>query len=359
MSTFVPLQKHAVLISSSYEVKQREFEEQVRLALGQANLQNLESVRDQWLIFDLSQSYWYDLGVLVWLVSLLHKLKRQGNDIQLLFPEPQDPKSSNVWSFLTRWRFFEALSECVDDPVNLLRPEQVPYTRMDSIYQLPMRPDPTGRETFFHSLRVLEITTLRHDKPQLGQETLLGNFLQRFSGKIILSALAQLGGWDLAFAGTFVRRTVGEGLYNSLSHSKGTFANVSMRLDAKNLTLAIADNGVGIPQVLREAFKRSDTHQRLLDSSDSELIKYFTEPDMLLDSRLIRLSVLRGISSDPARKGLGLYYLKSLVLAQGGELRIRSGTACVDFTQSKPTDYDDMLESPGTMLRVVTPLRTG
>ena len=122
-----------------------------------------------------------------------------------------------------------------------------------------------------------------------------------------------------------------------------------MRLDAKNLTLVICDNGIGIPKVLRTAFKQK--------GSDAELIKYFTEPDMILDSRLIKISVEKGVTSKPEREGWGLYYLKSLVLSQGGELRIRSGGACVDFTESQTVDYDHMINSPGTMMRILAPLK--
>ena len=150
-----------------------------------------------------------------------------------------------------------------------------------------------------------------------------------------------------------MQRVLYEGVLNSVIHGEGTFANVSMNLDAKNLTMAICDNGVGIPQVLRTAFKQR--------GSDSELIRYFTEPDMILDSRLIEMSTEGGLTSKAERKGMGLYYLKSLVLNEGGELRIRSGNACVDFTRSKVIDKDNMINSPGTMIRISAPTkkRTG
>ena len=87
-----------------------------------------------------------------------------------------------------------------------------------------------------------------------------------------------------------------------------------------------------------------------------DLIKFFTEPDMILDSQYIELAVEKGARSKVGLKGLGLYYLKSVVLSQRGELRIRSGKACVDFTASKVEGHDNMLDSPGTMLRIIIPL---
>lgn len=301
------------------------------------------------MVFDLSGSYWHDLGTLLWLVSLLHKLKRQGNELQLVLPEPEEGKGERVWDFLIRWRFFETLSYCVDDPVNLLLPHQVPFMMKHSRYTVPRGLDQHGQETVLHSLRILEITTLRTGSEMPYDETLLGTFLQKYYDRIMISALGQLCGWDYSLTRVFIQRVLREGILNSALHSKGSFANISMLLDAKNLTLAISDNGIGIPEVLRSAFEQK--------GSDVDLIKYFTEPDMILDSRLIRISVERGATSMPERKGWGLYYLKSLVLSQGGELRIRSGRACVDFTESTVTDYDDMLASPGTTMRIVAPLK--
>lgn len=179
----------------------------------------------------------------------------------------------------------------------------------------------------------------------------------KFYDKVTISALGQLCGWDLSHAKTFLHRILREGLLNSLLHSEGSFSNISMRIDKKNLTVAISDNGVGIPAVLRYAFKQSSAHKSLLKSSDVELIKYFTHPKIVLDSHLIKLSVEKGTTSKPERSGIGLYYLKSFVIAHGGELRIRSGRGCVDFKKSKTEVKDNLFNSSGTMLRIQTPLK--
>lgn len=349
MSSELSVKKGPISIVSPYHLKQFVLEEQICRSLQDANLPGIDDIRDQLLVFDLSGSYWHDLGALLWLVSLLHKLKRQRNAIQLLLPEPDDEKGQHAWDFLIRWRFFDALSQCVDDPANLLRPHQVPMTMKRSRYALRTGIDEYGQETFLHSSRILEITTLRPGQQMSFEETRLGGFLQKYHNKIMISALSRLCNWDYSLTRAFIQRVLREGVLNSVLHSQGSFANISMRLDAKNLTLAISDDGIGIPAVLRNAINKM--------GSDAELIKYFTEPDSVLDSRLIELSVEKGVTSCLERKGSGLYYLKSLVISQGGELRIRSGGACVDFTASRVTDYDDMLTSPGTMMRIRAPLR--
>jgi len=352
-------------ITAGDQLKQLEFEEQILTQFEEQignfkkdTTANLGKIRDGFIIFDLSKCYWHDLGALLWLISLLYRLRKQGNELQLILPKPTDDKGISVWSFLIRWRFFETLSTCVDDPVNLLRPDQISYINEPSKYTMPSGIDEYGNRAILHSLRILEITTFRSVAEETQSNNTVEHFLNKYNDKIIISALSKFCGWELSSTKFFVQRVIREGFLNSFLQSEGTFSNISMKLDNKNLTLAICDNGIGIPEVLRNAFKRNNIRRELLDGSDVDLIRYFTEPDLVLDSHLIKHSTKKGTSSQPDRKGLGLYYLKSLVLNQGGELRIRSGRACVDFTKSnEPAEYDNMLDSPGTMLRIRTPLR--
>jgi hypothetical protein len=354
----VGIEKKPITITSEFNFKQFQLEDEIATALRTAGVSDISGLHNEFLIFDLSNSYWHDLGALLWLISLLHKLRKQGNDLQLILPNPDEKKGKTVWDFLNRWRFFEALAICVDDPVNLLQPRQVPFMSKQGRYALPTKKDEYGRETFLHSLRLLEITTILPKVAKLSDDP-LEQFLAKYNDKIILSALSQLCGWDYSATKNFVQLVFIESLQNTFLHSEGSFSNVSMLLDKKNLTLVIADNGIGIPKVLRSAFKASNINKDLLRKSDVDLIKYFTEPDMVLDSRLIKFSVEKGATSKPGRKGLGLYYLKSLVLSRGGELRIRSGKACIDFIKEKAESQDSLLDSPGTMLRIRTPLKNG
>lgn len=348
-----------IAFQADYYLKQYNLESRLVETLSAAGYASIEDVRNHFVVFDLSRTYWCDLGTLLWLISLLHKLKRQGNDLQLVFPEPVSESGANLWDFLIRWRFFKALSVCVDDPVNLLRPNQAPHINRDIKYHTARGTDEYGAETTFHTARLLEITTLSDcASKKLAQLEHLEAFLTKYSDKIVITALSSFCGWDRDLTKRFVQEVIGEGLRNSFLHSAGTFANVSMRLDSKNLILAISDNGEGIPNVLRQFLEEREGKDDLLSRSDVDLIKYFTEPDLIIDSQLIELSVQKGTSSLPMRKGLGLYYLKSAVLSKAGQLRIRSGTACVDFTPEKVKASDEMLPSPGTMLRIVTP-RTG
>ncbi len=359
MDTTAKIAASAVLFRGEYSVKQREFEKSLREQLLQRGFQSFQDVKENCCVFDFSESYWFDLGCLLWLISLLHVLRKQDNELQLIFPEPKDSTAKNLWHFLIRWRFFETLTKCVDDPVNLLKPHQLPYTRLLGKYGLAEGKDEHGKDAFLHTLKLLEITTIRADSEEKGApEAGLEGFLARYHADVAEKALRQLCGWDEVVATAFRQRILREGIRNSILHAQGSFATIALRVDRSNLTLAIADNGIGIPETLRRAFRESGVRTELVEKSDVDLIKFFTEPEMIVDSRFIRLSVEKGITSRPGHAGEGLFYLKSLVLSQGGELRIRSGKACVDFTSAKATPYDDMVASPGTVIRIITPLKS-
>ncbi|MBI2424822.1 MAG: ATP-binding protein [Candidatus Hydrogenedentes bacterium] len=348
-------------------LKQTSLEDSLRDALVDCGILNIADTRSRYIVFDLSESYWYDLGALLWLIALLHRLKSQRNEVQLVFPEPSDSYGEKLWDFLIRWQFFDALSQCVDQPANLLQPSQLLHRRRDSQYSKASAKDEFGQETVLHTLRILEIKTVLAQSTEAGNtQSIEANDLakqlqefDRLEGRIIVGALSQLCGWDLQATRTFMQRVLREGICNSLLHANGTFVNFALRIDKKNLTLAIADNGTGIPHVLRTAFKSSNEadKERFSKSSDAELIKYFTEPEIILDSRLITFSTEENVTSQPSRAGVGLYYLKTHVLREGGEVRIRSGRACVDFVGSHALSRDSLLDSPGTLIRIQTPLR--
>lgn len=353
-----PTDQNPISVQVSMDMKQLTLENSLRKALAQSGVKKIDEVQEKFLVFDLSRSYWHDLGALLWLIALLHRLKIQGNDVQLVFPEPTESKGQKLWDTLIRWEFFNALSRCVDESANLLPPSQVPYLSRKSQYTKPHGCwDESGMDTVLHTLRILEITTILGRFKNTDELERQQSEFDKLKGPIIIGALSQKCGWEPTFTRTFMQRVVREGIRNSLLHGDGSFVNLAIRIDQKNLTLAISDNGIGIPQVLRNTFKETGKRKMLATSSDADLIKYFTEPNIIVDSRLIRFSTEKGTTSSPSHAGVGLYYLKSHVLHEGGELRIRSGKACVDFVADKTNSEDDLLDSPGTLLRIQTPVK--
>jgi len=352
-----------VMFSGPYYVKQYDLEAAIVAGLRVHSLHDVESLRERYVVFDFSGAYWFDLGALLWFVSLLYRLRVNGNEIQIRFPEPVDDKSEKLWDFLIRWRFFETLAACVDDPVNLLSPAQLVHMSRASRYAPSTLIDESGKRTVAHTARLLEMTTYRAQSASRQPVSPFEAFLQKYGDKILIQALASTCGWNVEATHALVQCVIFEGVRNAVLHAQGSYAIVSMRVDNKNVAIAISDNGIGIPEALRGAFRRGGKKLELANLTDAELIKLFTEPQMVLDSRelmesdLIKLAVERGISSADGHGGMGLYYLKSVVLERGGELRIRSGRAAVDFSQNNTLERNDLLPSTGTMLRILTPRR--
>jgi len=340
-------------LSTPYSLKQNSLDAALKAAVEQWDVDgDVTQIVNSAIVFDLSKTFWYDLGATVWLLVLLHRLRRQQNQLRLVLPDPENHGADRVWDFLIRWRFFEVLSECVDDTTNLLDPSQMRFLARQSRYGQSYQTDETGNRVLAHSARMLEMTTLGIDATDDADEP-LRRFLQRFPTWPIHAALSYLCGWSLDDARGFADRVLAEGLRNAALHGNGTFTIVSMRVDARHFILAIADNGIGIPASLR-SLSPGDPTSRL---RDAELIKYFATPEFLVDSQLISLSTRRTVSASATRSGLGLHYLKTFVTDGHGELRVRSGRASVDFTEKGEVATDDLTTSPGTLLRVMLPIK--
>lgn len=346
----------SITFRAGYYLKQMEFEDSISQALKDYGLADLESVRG-FITFDLSNSYWYDLGTAVWLITLLHKLKKQGNDLQLCLPEPNTSVGRKLWGFLHRWRFFECLGQNVDLAVNLLKPSQVPYLAQAGEYSHPdAGPGPDFERTIFHKSQLLEMNTLGLEVTGKPEDS-TAEFIRKCSDQVVMTALGLTCGWTFEEARQFAKQVMFEAIRNASLHAQGSFSIVAMRIDGKNLVLAVADNGIGIPANIRNF--RPD----LSNESDATLIRQYAESKWVLeshlDSSLIRKAMERGVGS-PGRVGDGLHYLKANVLEHRGELRIRSGRACVDFGHDNPEGKSrDLLPvSPGTMMRMIIPRKT-
>ncbi|MGA2149459.1 MAG: ATP-binding protein [Bryobacteraceae bacterium] len=321
---------------------------------------SLSDFRQESIVVDLSDSTGhYDLGGLLWLLVVLHALKKQACEVSIRLPDPEDAQGERVWRFLKTWKFFEALNMCVDHPANLLSDTQSSWIARIDPYPTAKGFDENGNIQQLFTGRLLEITNflLRSDAATSSADDIDG-YVNRWKSKVIMLGVQNLCRWSEDEADAFVSRVISEGLYNSVVHAKGTFLLASMNVDAYNLILGVADNGIGIPGALRTTFSEGAKSNDLAKMTDADLIKYYTQPEMILDSQLIRISTAKGVSSDKTRAGFGLYYLKDFVLSHGGSLRIRSGAACVMFKPGEEEVEDTLVCSPGTTMRIVLPRKS-
>lgn len=358
----------AITLSGSYYYKQGVFENMLKDAFTPKRIKSLNECRRCHVTIDWSSSYYYDLGVLLLSLILFHQLKKQECEISIKLPSPSQSNGLRVWRFLKTWKFFEALNLCVDHPANVFSDADISLLKDVPAYQSAHDIDRDGNIQQLFTGRLLEITNflLKSDKDS---ETVsiksqaVSTYINRWKNKVIALGISNLCGWSSDEAASFVSQVIGEGLDNSLAHAAGTILLVAMNVDNRNLILTVADNGNGIPDTLRSALAHNPKLNDLVEKSDSELIKYYTTPDMILnttpelilDSRLIKFSTRPGVSSDETRSGLGLYYLKEFITSRKGELRIRSGSGLVDFTKGEEKTEDELFRMSGTMLRILVP----
>lgn len=360
-------------------MKRRAVDELLSDLMAAAGASSLDEVGAKEVHIDLRKVSWMDLSALLLLLLLLEKLAANGAAIHLALPErdgegarqAEDYKPSTgerLWSFLHFWGVFAALEQYVDNPANLLGPAQAPLLEYESLYKRA-----TGVEdrkvVELHGLGALVLTALPH------VEASIDEYFARLDSKVLLNTLCLYLRWDRRVAKQFLWSQVGEGVSNSIAHSRGTHTYVIMRKDPKRLHLAIGDDGVGIPNSVRRLLSQND-----LPSDDAEVIDLYTT-ELMLQRSVSQSSVLsslsplllsptgsdaddidrathRGTTSNPLRRGYGLYFLKRFVLEREGELQIRSGRGCVTYSGGlEPADsLTDLPPAPGTVMRVILPL---
>ncbi len=348
------MEKTQVVIAVDKELKQKHLDEIIK------NVLDYEPIKT-FIIIDLSLIIWIELDAVLWFISFLNRLKTRGNDIKIILPDPETHSGRLVWDYLITWKFFDALKECVDSPVNLLEISQLKYINtIKSNY----RATPTERRTITDDYgtkyplpnRLLEIETINNDNYSKG----ISEYKENFAGAA-WAAIRNYCAWNDDDTSRFVNTVVEEGLINSFVHGENTFTNVAIKSDEKNLILAICDNGKGIPTSLRETFnKKKDllAGKDYSDEVDSFLLNYFTKSEMIIDSLLIDQSTHENQGAI-GRKGDGLFYLKDFVFKHKGKLRIRSGRAWVGFecidNKEIIDSIDHLLQSPGTLITIILP----
>ena len=313
---------------------------------------------------DWSNIEYVDLSTLIWAIILLEQLKSRGYRVSLNLPQPkQGQNSERIWSFLNRWHFFDAL-KCVDHPSNLLSEDLMSYLALGqkmSRYGEKYITDEDGNlQPAIHEglMAITNLSLRRDDADQIINEERFVDFVEKWKHKIILRALMKWCGWNEDDATRFVTCIIYESMQNAVEHSDGTLVLTGFNVDNRHIVLCVADNGAGIPATLRTAFKNNPLLCDKATLSDAQLIKHFADPEMILDSEYIKIATVGGSSSKTAKAGMGLYYFKKMILEKGGQLRIRSGQACVEFTGSDSPSTDSLFNAPGTSLRVIFPRKT-
>ena len=123
-----------VIIKIDKELKQKHFDEILKIKILEEPIRTTVTI-------DLSEINWIELDAALWFISYLNRLKTCENDIRIIFPDPEKHSGKLIWAYLNTWKFFNALKECVDSPVNLLDIDQLKYIHPTESFYKPIPPE--------------------------------------------------------------------------------------------------------------------------------------------------------------------------------------------------------------------------
>lgn len=333
--------------------------ETIEARLQRQGIKDLSGCQSTDAFLDFSSCFDYDFGALLRSIILIHKFKYQDCRVLVRFPEINSKKGQLVWRWLKLVRFFETLSTCAYDPIDLLADHQIPYLRQIK------RPDNylgvNGHARHLFTEGLLEFNSflfpMRLSFPSRNGYQEIQDYFKKWQSRAVALGIQNLMGWPDGMGISFAMRVVYESLLNSLVHSDGNILIAGLHVDNNALAFCLCDNGTGIPDTLRGALRNNRRLGSVAAKSDAQLIRLYTEPEILLntDAKLIRFSTEKGITSDLRRKGVGLFYLKEFIIHNGGELSIRSGRGLVRFRKNDAEPKDNLMRTVGTFLEMKFP----
>lgn len=328
-------------------------------------VQRLADIRSENIVLDFSVSNFIDLDAAHWLLNIVRILRQCDNSVLLRLPEVEAAAASNVWSFLIRWRFFEALSEVAGPATEFLTDDQAPRMFDEPKYHEARRVDPYGRKLPLLTNRLLAIAGVFIDR-SFPIEPQLDAFIWPLRDVLLLNALAQTCDIPHNDAGSLVSFISEEAARNAIVHAEGNYTLSSMQIIDEELAvvlrkepqllIVISDNGMGIPDVLRRAVRSGAISATDLPDDHAKLIELFASKEVSIDSAIIAAATLEGTKGTPHSRGLGLHHLVQYAADLHADVVIRSGYASVQFRDGEVVrQYNGYSESLGTLITVSIP----
>jgi hypothetical protein len=279
---------------------------------------------------DFSDTTWFDIAALVFLLCILNNQRSKGTLISLELPDSIRHKKAR--DFLCRWKFDQALRHALDNELtNILQMGQLSYfDEPQTSYTERAVHDEYGDLTVLASLQLLEIKSLteltgegnyRVSFEKIGQVTDLA------CAKSLCLALSKSIGASQEWANKFGHVLIHQALLNAFEHPEATLAYISLARQRTHLVIAIVDNGLTISSTIADSYAADVRAHR---SPHDHLSSY------QLDANRISYATWRGTSRKPhgsssGDRGMGLYYIKTLAAQVGGYLLVRASQASVLF----------------------------
>jgi len=371
-----PTEWHSFRIELSGQVTRHELDDAVQQLCQKRGVSDLEQIESQEIQFDLQQARFLDLDAALWLLMILQLLRSRRNIVRLQLPKVESALDSQLWSFLLRWDFFGALRRLAGPVSNFLGSEQTLLLDTDSLYRKPRQiRDERGKLVDVFTPQLFAISTLAIEpldplKPQLDA------FAWPLQDVLLLTALAQRCGIPNERAGSLISFMSEEAVQNT-RHAGGKHVLCCMQtIDHKNklasylntgpvLRIAIADNGSGIPSVLRQAIDQGIIKATDVPDAEAAQIQYFASRELSADAAkrlaednaLTRIATQEHITSEPGAEGMGLHNLVKFAEQMSANVTIRSGRGEVTFvTGGTPVGSSSFCQALGTLIVIDIPI---
>jgi ABC-type transporter Mla MlaB component len=322
-------------------------------------------------ILDLSETSWVEIASITFLLCFLNKLKRNGINVRIVLPEDNLSLFENrdtakkVRDFLFRWKFYDCLQLYVDPLLeNLFYSNQMHLLKEAQVFYTPAhlsRADDMFTQLLSNGLLELTpLTEIRGGQSSISADIINSRIELLTKSALIKTILKNAIGLSDAGAEAFGKTLICESLKNVYEHPEATVGIIGMAKDigGKWFLIAVADNGVTIPETIKKTFISDKKIQAL---GDKDLLAIACE-----DHTLIEYATRENVTSKPhlpgINRGMGLHFLKTKSIELGGYLAIRSGSARVKFLKKDSAidcQLEDVPRQDGNLITIYLPYKKG
>lgn len=350
-----------------------EFQAQVDMDALERELIRLDQFRGTQMegrdvVVQLGSVLWFDIGTLLMLIGVMNHLRSKGNTVRIVLPAHQ-----KALDYLKRWQFGKTLDDNVGRHEDMMTEQDLQRFHAPlEFYKPKVMSGPLGPE-LIASQRLFEIHSFTGFVDQHSQTSHAGRStnaekhisvdeIQAYVTHVEDATLRRIVEKSLGVTNVevFSRAILKEALLNTEEHPNASISLVAVSREGNHLVVAVYDNGVGIPETIREAYLK-ELRRDGREVSDVELLT------AAFHTKSISYATKAGTTSIPpddprsasrgTTRGMGLYYIKTETLKLGGFLKVRSGRAYVSFTADKEPEGAEVRPWDGTLLKIYLPLK--
>jgi len=325
---------------------------------------------DRSFVIDLSATERWDIAAILWMVIGLHYYKQRGMSFQLVLPQDDSfakdecgvIDANNSADFLRLWNFDDALQNIDPVPSELLIDEQYSYFSDKKKYS-NYKARGEAKSNLLSSFLLMGVLEIRNlvDSRALGKrvvsDKLITNCIEDYHFSGIGDVLNKKCDIPAEISDLISDHLLSEAIMNVKEHPNATIGMVALafRFDTNELIIAVADNGVSIPDTLRTRF------------NDDEVLRRIEKCESLTEKgNIVHYATMPGVSSKQELQGdnpigMGLTYIKNDAVKKfGGSLTVITDSLMAEYNSENietPIESDWVHKWGGNLLRIAIPLK--